>query len=91
MVSSRTNAIAFDIFGLIQAELRRTGVICPVYWIDRLRSSRWLRGALWAGAVVLILCSVWIWVKQGADLSDLAANFIAPAVLAILALWSKKR
>ncbi len=91
MVSSRTNGVAYDILGRIHGELRRDRWVSPVYWVDRLRGSTWLRRILGLGAVGLIGYSIWEWVRSGPNAADLGTEFVGPAIIALLALWSKKR
>src|SRR6185369_12576182 len=91
MISSRTNAILYDVLGRIQSETRRYQLVSPVYWIDRLRTSTLFRRVLGAAALLLIVYSVWQWIDRGADLGALAGDFLGPALIALVALWTKKR
>lgn len=89
--SSRTNAIAYEVLGRIRSELQRHIMVIPIYWFDRARGSTWLRRILVFAAFGLILWSIGSWLRGGADVAELATEFVGPAILALLALWSKKR
>ncbi|MBS0264125.1 MAG: hypothetical protein JSS02_19470 [Planctomycetes bacterium] len=92
MISSRTNAIAFEVLGHVQAEMRRKRVVSPLIWLDQVRTSSTLRWTVSICGVGLVVWSIIHWsnAPNGVDLAEVAPNFIA-SIVAWLALWARRR
>jgi hypothetical protein len=92
MISSRTNAIAFEVLGHVRAELVRSKGFRLLVLKDNIASWhgwRWIAGSI---AGLVILYSIWEWACGRSEnaLMDLAPNFICPLVIYVL-LWARGR
>jgi hypothetical protein len=89
-VSSRTNAILYDVLLTIKEEIpRHSAFLFPAYSLNQVR--RFLNSPLvvWAGyllAIGLMVASTYSWLAAGMHLSDLAPHFLSWAVVFILSI-----
>jgi len=88
-VSSRTNAILYDVFSAIEKQLERTYqvLLVPAQAIDLLRtflSSRWVRFAAVLGSLVVIILSLYSWYNRGGDIGELAPELLAGFLLLLI-------
>jgi len=92
-LSSRTNAVAFEVLGAIRDRVRRLLLLHVAYAVDCLRvfsGSRPVRIAGFVLALVIIVYSSWQWYATGsARASDLAPKFLAALVIGVLA-WGRR-
>lgn len=85
-MSSRTNAIVYDVFSSIEKQLERTwqALLVPAQTIDLLRSflsSRGVRLVAAGLAVILIGFSLYRWYSRGGDIGELGPEFLAALLL----------
>lgn len=92
MISSRANAIAYEVLGHARSEMERSGIFGAYVWLDRARSWGGWRYGAFLFATALTGLSLWMWLaNEGAkQLIDLAPNFFSSLVIYIL-LWSRRR
>ena len=88
-MSSRTNAILYDVFSAIEKQLERTYqvLLVPAQAIDLLRtflSSRWVRFTAVLGSLVVIILSLYSWYNRGGDIGELAPELLAGFLLLLI-------
>lgn len=93
MISSRTNAIAFDVLGTVEYELESWRPFGPFYYFDRVRmffDSIWCRLALGCAGLYIAARAIWEWRKDG-SIGDLGPEVVGAVVLALLVSLLGKR
>ena len=88
-VSSRTNAILYDVFSTIEKQLERTWqvLLMPAQVVDLIRTFLSSRGVRWSAAgvaVILIGVSLYSWYSRSGNIGDLAPEFLAAIVLLLV-------
>jgi hypothetical protein len=93
-ISSRTNAILYDVFSTIEKQLEHEILLTPAYMIDRVRSavsSTVFRSVVSLIAILIISKSIYAWYeKGGGSISDLAPNFLASVCILLLSIGKSK-
>ncbi len=88
--SSRTNAILYDAFDIIESELLKHPVaLWPANVADAIRSALSSRALTLTGllvAAVVMVLSVQNWGQHGGNLGDLAPNFLSAILLGLMSL-----
>lgn len=92
MISSRTNAIAFEVLGHIRNELDRSNSFSFHVWKDRIISWVGWRKIVFVLSGMFILYTIWCWATGTGQkqLSDLAPNLVAPLIVCFLT-WGRGR
>lgn len=88
-VSSRTNAVLYDVFSTIEKQLERIwqALLVPAQAIDLIRtflSSRWVRFVAAMVAVTVIAISLYSWYMRGGHIGELAPEFLAALFLLLI-------
>ena len=92
LLSSRTNAIAYDVLDIVETKLRSLWLVPVAAWVDWLRvhiGSRLFRGSAVAVATLLVLWSVVQWANGHPSVGDFAPGLVNAALVAILA-WGRR-
>ena len=92
MISSRANAIAYEVLSHARGEMERSVVFGAYVWLERVRSWRGWRVGAFIFATAFVGLSLWMWsANEGTkQLIDLAPNFFSSLIIYIL-LWSRRR
>jgi hypothetical protein len=92
MISSRTNAIAYEALGHVRSEIERSKSFGAFVWMDRTLSWGGWRLLAFLIATAIICYSGWSWISSSGQKAfiDLAPNFVCSLVIYIL-LWARRR
>lgn len=93
LLSARTNAIAYEILDSVRDSLRTLRV--PWFlrcweWLESVTATPWFKLSAVAFAAVVVVLSLWSWLKEDASLAALAPEFVASMLMALLALMRRR-